>query len=95
MNLPTPFNGLLLVRRQESEVETQQGLHIPEAAREKLNYGMVLKLPVNCNCQCSTSECLFSEGDQIMWGRGCETAIEVEGETLLLIHVDDVLVRID
>lgn len=86
----TSFNGLLVVRRAEAEVETQQGLHIPEAARETLNHGEVVAVP-----QTGANENPFSVGEKVMWARGTETVVEVGGNHYLLIHFNDILVRID
>lgn len=78
-----PIGARVLVRR-EKELEQKNGLFIPQTGKEKQQRGKVLEVGKK------VEEVLVD--DTVLFGKYAGTEVEIDGETLLILKDEDVLV---
>ena len=78
-----PIGARVLVRR-EKELEQKNGLFIPQTGKEKQQRGKVLEVGKK------VEEVLVD--DMVLFGKYAGTEVEIDGETLLILKDEDVLV---
>lgn len=102
---PVPWQPLfdrVIARRIEVSDKTESGtLFIPEVAKEKALEGVVVSCGPGTGSYpmsvCDDGETLVGMpvaiGDHIVFGRYAGTEVEIEGEQLLILRVDEILLR--
>lgn len=87
INILTPYGNRLLIKRDPS-AEKIGSIFIPKTAQSrdhtKKQLGTVLKSNVE----------QFAEGDRIVFAKLAGTEVEVNGEEVVLIQEDDVLLKL-
>jgi len=81
-----PLGDLILVKPVEAEERTAGGLYVPEAAREKPAEGEVLAVATGV-------EDGITVGDRVVYKRFAGEELKVDGDTLKLVSVADLLAR--
>jgi chaperonin GroES len=79
-----PINNKLVVKRTEAESKTPSGIVIPDSAKEKPRRGKVVAVPKNVE----NDE--VKVGDEVIFATYAGNDIEVDGEKLLLLDLDEV-----
>jgi len=79
-----PLGKYLFVRRVEEISVTEGGLFVPDAAKEKPQYGVVLEIGSDVN--------EASKGDVILFGKyaGAEVNL-VQGDPVLMLEKDEIV----
>ena len=85
MNLQ-PLNNRVLVQPKKAEEKTKGGIYIPETAQEKSQEATVVAIP--------TSNCPVAVGDVVLYDSFSGTEITVNGETLLVVKIEDIIAKI-
>lgn len=78
-----PNGSRIVVRRLDPKEVSDGGIIIPDAAREISSEGTVIF---------AGDESKFEPGHQVVFGRYAGTEVSFEGETLLILRDDDVMV---
>lgn len=86
MNLQ-PLNNRVLVRPKKAEEKTKGGIYIPETAQEKSQEGTVAAIP-------QTDKCPVAVGDVVLYENFAGTEIQSNGETLLLLKIEDLIAKV-
>jgi chaperonin GroES len=87
-----PLHDRVLVKRSEDEERSPGGIYIPDNAKEKLNRGEVLAVGPGKILEDGTrAEMPVKPGDVIYFGKYNGSEVKVDGETLLVMRVDDLL----
>ena len=81
-----PVNNRVVLRPKKSEEKTKGGIYIPETAQEKSQEATVVAIPM--------SSCPVTVGDLVLYDSFSGTEITVNGETLLLVKIEDILAKI-
>lgn len=80
-----PLGDRILVRRTVAEGKTAGGLHIPQSAQGKLSGGEVIRIGPD------VLDAGLVPGAQLLFGKYSETEITIDGEKLVVLREDDVL----
>ncbi len=86
MNLQ-PLNNRVLVRSKKAEEKTKGGIYIPEAAQEKSQEGTIAAIP-------QIDKCPVAVGDVVLYESFAGTEIQSNGETLILLKIEDLIAKI-
>ncbi len=86
MNLQ-PLNNRVLVRPKRAEEKTKGGIYIPETAQEKSQEGTIAAIP-------QTDKCPVAVGDVVLYENFAGTEIQSEGETLILLKIEDLIAKV-
>ncbi len=76
-----PLNNRILVRRAKA-ADKVSGLIVPEAAKKKMNQGEALAVGPECKG--------VQVGDTILFGSYSGAMVELNGEELLMLFMDEV-----
>ena len=79
-----PVNNRVVLRPKKSEEKTKGGIYIPETAQEKSQEATVVAIP-------QLDKCPVAVGDLVLYDSFSGTEITVNGETLLLVKIEDIL----
>ncbi|PAF42521.1 co-chaperone GroES [Helicobacter sp. 11S02629-2] len=82
-----PLGKRVLVQRIEEENKTATGIIIPDSAKEKPLIGIVKAIShkVSQECKC------FQVGDKVLFGKYKGDEIKLDGETYIVLDVEDLL----
>ena len=80
-----PINNRVIVHPKKEE-KTAGGIYLPES-EEKSTEGTVVAVPV-------MDKCPVAVGDRVLYESFAGTEITVKGEKLLILKVEDILVKI-
>jgi len=84
------------VRRIESEEKTNDGIIIPDTAKEKPQEGEVVAAGPGARNEKGELVLLeLKAGDHVLFGKWSGTEVKIDGEDLLIIKESDVLGVID
>lgn len=83
----TLLHGNFLARQLEAPSRTASGLFIPETAQVKPSKARVLKLSVHME----NKKTWVEVDDVVSYKPRTETPIVINGEELILLHIDNVL----
>jgi chaperonin GroES len=83
-----PIADRVVVRRVEAEERTKGGIIIPDTAKEKPQRGEVIAVGPGKEDHKMT----VKVGDQILFGKYAGQELELDGEELLIMREDDILV---
>ena len=75
----------LIVLRTEADAKTKGGIIIPDGSKEKMGEGTIVAVGEKAADR-------MKVGDFIIFGKYTGTEVEVDGQKLLVIHIDEVLV---
>ncbi len=79
--------GKMVIKRTDAKTETPGGIILPPDAVNKVYSGTIVSL--------ASGEGRFSVGDFVIFAEYSGTEIEVDGEKLLVVDVEDVLVKVE
>ena len=83
-----PLGEMVLVEMEKAAEKTNSGLLIPEAAREKMNVGVV----VSAGPEAEIAG--ISSGDRVVYRKYSGTEMEWEGNEYLLVKSEDIQAKI-
>ncbi|OIR20239.1 MAG: hypothetical protein BEU04_00025 [Marine Group III euryarchaeote CG-Bathy1] len=83
-----PLGEMVLVEMEKAAEKTTSGLLIPEAAREKMNVGVV----VSAGPEAEIAG--ISSGDRVVYRKYSGTEMEWEGNEYLLVKSEDIQAKI-
>ena len=87
-----PLNDRILVKRIEAQQQTEGGIIIPDAAKEKPTEGKVLAVGRGKILENGEVHPLnVKADDRILFGKWSGTEVKLDGEDYLLIKEDEVL----
>lgn len=86
-----PLGDRVLIDVIEKEDMTAGGLYIPDAAKEKPQLGIVLKVGPGT----SDKEMTLNEGDKVLFGKYAGTEVELEDKKYLIMREDDILLAME
>lgn len=81
-----PINGRVVIKPLEPSEETRGGIVIPDTAKEKPREGEVVAIAED-----ATEE--VAVGDRVIYKEYGGTEVKVEGEDLILLTAEDLLVK--
>lgn len=81
-----PINGRVVIKPLAPSEETRGGIVIPDTAKEKPREGEVVAVAED-----ATEE--VAVGDRVIYKEHGGTEVKVEGEDLILLTVEDLLVK--
>lgn len=87
-----PLGDKILVKRQESESQTESGIYLPETAKEKPQEAEVIAVGdgrLLDNGQ--RADFQVKVGDTVVLSKWGGTEIKIDGEELLILSEDDIL----
>jgi len=91
-----PLGDKVVVKRLEAEETTAGGIVLPDSAREKPKQGRVLSVGDGQLLKDGTrAPHQVQEGDRVMFSSYAGTEISIDGEELLIMNSDDILVVLD
>ena len=92
-----PLHDRVIVRRIDAnEVKTAGGLFIPDTAKEKPQEGEVVAVGKGKLLESGTRvEPDVKAGDRVLFGKYSGTEVKLDGEELLIIREDEILVIIE
>ena len=83
-----PLGEMVLVEMEKAAEKTTSGLLIPEAAREKMNVGVVVSAGPDAELAG------ISSGDRVVYRKYSGTEMEWEGNEYLLVKSEDIQAKI-
>ncbi len=84
-----PLSDRVLIKTEVMEEKTAGGLFIPQTAQEKTQTGVVIEIG-------DDKEMIkVKPGQKVMYDKYAGTAVTIDGEDHLLLHMSDVLAIID
>lgn len=86
-----PLSNFLLIEPLEAEGRTAGGLHIPEAAKQRPQRGLVLAVGPGQFQNGIRVPTEIQEGQTILYGKFAGSEVIQEGKTLLLIRDSEAL----
>lgn len=88
-----PLNDQVVIRPAEAEQQTAGGIVLPDAARKKPQEGKVLAVGDGRRVDGGEARAPLQvrEGDRVLFSRWGGTAVEVNGEELLILSEEEVL----
>lgn len=93
--IPLPMRDRVIVRRKEAQEQTEGGIYFAEAAKEAPAEGTVIAVGPGRLLEDGRSQTMAVEkGDVVMFGKYAGTEITVDGETLLVLREDEIMVRL-
>lgn len=87
MNTIKPLGDKLLVKRDESDTQTESGIYIPPQGEEKKYFGEVLEVGPSVHD--------IEKGDRILFGKYDGVEFDFEGEKVLFLYEDDVIAVVE
>ena len=82
-----PINNKVVIKPKKLEEKTKGGIYIPESAQEKSQEGTVIAIP-------QMDKCPLIVGDIVIYENFAGTEIIQNGETLVILKLEDILVKI-
>jgi chaperonin GroES len=89
-----PLDDRVVVKRLEAEEKTAGGIVLPDSAKEKPQKGEVLAVgpgKLLDNGKRAVPE--VKPGDIVLFGKYSGNEVELEGDELVIIRMDDILAR--
>jgi len=89
-----PLDDRVVVRRLEAEEKTAGGIVLPDTAKEKPQKGEVLAVGPGKLLDSGKRAALeVKPGDIVLFGKYSGNEVELEGDELVIIRMDDILAR--
>jgi len=83
MNLE-PLGSRVIVKVQEAQAKTASGIIIPSAGQEKPTIGVIVSIN-----ETTKDDFNVDVGTSLLFGKYSGTEVEVDGEKLLIIEMDE------
>ncbi len=91
----TPLGDRVLVRALEEKEGKVGGIIIPDTAKEKPQQGQVVAAgPGRRRKNGERVPLEVKSGDKILYGKYSGNEVTLDGETLLILHEDEILARL-
>ncbi len=82
-----PINNRVIIKPKKAEEKTKGGIYIPETAQEKSQEGTVVAVP-------QMDKCPLAVGDVVIYESFAGTEITMNGETLVVLKLEDIFAKI-
>ena len=90
-----PLRDRVLVRRLEEQEQKMGGIIIPDTAKEKPQQGEVVAAGPGRRKKSGERVPLeVKAGDRILYGKYSGTEVNMDGQTFLILHEDEILARL-
>jgi len=90
-----PLDDRVVVKRLEAEEKTAGGIVLPDTAKEKPQRGEILAVgPGKLLDSGKRGPMDVSVGDTVLFGKYSGNEIELEGDEVVIIRMDDVLAKL-
>jgi chaperonin GroES len=87
-----PLHDRVVIRRSEEESTSPGGIVIPDAAKDKPIFGIVVAVGVGKPLDNGQVRSLIvKEGDKVLFGKYSGTEVKQNGEELLVMREDDIM----
>ena len=87
-----PLDDRVLVKPNEAEDRTKNGIYLPEGAKEKPMAGKVVSVgPGKLSDKGERTPIGVKKGDTVLYGKYAGTEIDIDGEKHLLVSENDLL----
>ena len=87
-----PLEDRILVRPNEAEERTKNGIYLPEQAKEKPQMGKVIATgPGKLSEEGVRTPTQVKKGNTVLYGKYSGTEIEIDGEKYLLMRESELL----
>jgi chaperonin GroES len=89
-----PLDDRVVIRRLEAEEKTAGGIVLPDSAKEKPQKGEVLAVgPGKLLDNGKRAPVEVKAGDTVLFGKYSGNEIELEGDEVVIVRMDDILAR--
>ena len=89
-----PLDDRVVIRRLEAEEKTAGGIVLPDTAKEKPQKGEVLAVgPGKLLDNGKRAPVEVKPGDIVLFGKYSGNEVELEGDELVIIRMDDILAK--
>jgi chaperonin GroES len=89
-----PLDDRVVIRRLEAEEKTAGGIVLPDTAKEKPQKGEVLAVgPGKLLDNGKRAPVEVKPGDTVLFGKYSGNEVELEGDELVIIRMDDILAK--
>ena len=87
-----PLHDRVVVKRLESDSKTEDGIIIPDTAKEKPSEGEVVAVgPGETSEDGKLKPMNVKSGDKILFGKWSGTEVKLDGEDLLIMKESDIM----
>ncbi|MCH9620674.1 MAG: 10 kDa chaperonin [Chlamydiia bacterium] len=91
-----PLADRILVKRKENEEKNIGGIILPDSAQSKQDVGIVKAIgPGKRDKDGNFIEMSVAENDHIMWDKYGGQEVTIDGETFIILKLDDVIAIVD
>ena len=92
-----PLGDKIIVKRDEAQSNTESGIFIPEAAKDKPKQGKIVALGSGILNKDTGKYMPFTvkKGDTVLFTTYSGTEIKIDGETFIIMTEEDILGIID
>ena len=92
MSVLTPVGDRVVVKSNDPDEVSKGGIVLPDVAQERPDTGKVLAVGPGKLLENGTrGEMEVAEGDEVVFGRYQGTDLEVQGEKIKVLRMDDIL----
>ncbi len=89
-----PMDDRVVIKRLEAEEKTAGGIVLPDSAKEKPQKGEVLAVgPGKLLDSGKRAAMDVKAGDTVLFGKYSGNEIELDGEEVVIVRMDDILAR--
>jgi chaperonin GroES len=90
----SPLDDRVVIKRLEAEEKTAGGIVLPDSAKEKPQKGEVLAVgPGKLLDNGKRAPVEVKAGDTVLFGKYSGNEIEMDGEEVVIVRMDDILAR--
>jgi chaperonin GroES len=90
----SPLDDRVVIKRLEAEEKTAGGIVLPDSAKEKPQKGEVLAVgPGKLLDSGKRAAVEVKVGDTVLFGKYSGNEIEVDGQEVVIVRMDDILAR--
>lgn len=90
-----PTGDNVLIKRKDPIEKTEGGLYVPKTAQEKSNQAIVVAIgPGKVTDKGTTIPMKLEVGMTVLIGKWSGTEIELDGESHLILHQDEILATV-
>ena len=87
-----PIDDRVLVKPNEAEDKTKNGIYLPEGAKEKPMIGKVIAVgPGKLNDEGVRTPLSVKKGDTVVYGKYSGTEIELDGDKVMIVRESELL----
>ena len=89
-----PLDDRVVIKRLEAEEKTSGGIVLPDSAKEKPQKGEVMAIgPGKLLDSGKRAPVEVKPGDIVLFGKYSGNEVELEGDELVIVRMDDILAR--